>query len=84
MGVKVEKPTPIYVDDMSAVLNASNRGNTLNKKAIALSHHYTREHVANNVIKIRKIESSQSYSYPMTKSLNSANPHGFFYEIQSN
>ena len=84
MGVKVEKPTPIYVDNMSVVLNASNPGSTLNKKAIALSYHYTREHMANNVIEIRKIESEQNYSDPMTKALNSANLHGFFYEIQSN
>ena len=84
MGVKVEKPTPIYVDNMSVVLNASNPGSTLNKKAIALSYHYTREHVANNVIEIRKIESEQNYSDPMTKALKSTNLHGFFYEIQSN
>ena len=69
---------------MSVLLNASNLGSTLNKKAIALSFHYTREHVANNVIKIRKIESLQNYSDPMTKALNSANLHGFFHKIQSN
>jgi len=84
MGVKVEKPTPIYVDNMLVVLNASNPGSALNKKAIALSYHYTREHVANNVIEIRKIESEQNCSDPMTKALNSTNLHGFFYEIQSN
>jgi len=84
MGVKVEKPTPIYIDNMSVVLNASNPGSTLNKKAIALLCHYTREHVANNVIEIRKIESEQNYSDPMTGALNSTNLCGFFYEIQSN
>ena len=84
MGVKVEKPTPIYVDNMLVVLNASNPGSTLNKKAIGFSYHCMREHVANNVIEIRKIESEQNYSDPMTKALNSTNPHGFFCEIQSN
>jgi len=83
-GVKVEKPTPIYVDNMLVVLNASNPVSTLNKKAIALLYHYTQEHVANNVIEIRKIGSEQNYSDPMTKALNSTNLHGFFYEIQSN
>jgi len=84
MGVKVEKPTPICVDNMSVVLNASNPGSTLNKKAIMLLRHCTREHVANDAIEIRKIESEQNCSDPMTKALNSTNLHGFFYEIQSN
>jgi len=69
---------------MSVVLNASNPGSTLNKKAIALLCHYTQEHVTNNVIEIKKIMSEQNYSDPMTKALNSTNLHGFFYEIQSN
>jgi len=49
-----------------------------------LAYHYTREHVANNVVEIRKIESDQNYSDPMTKALNSTCLHGCFYEIQSN
>eukprot|EP00957_Ditylum_brightwellii_P042674 3231183-Ditylum_brightwellii.AAC.1 len=37
MGVKVSKVTSIFVDNMSVVLNATNPGSTLNKKAVALS-----------------------------------------------
>jgi hypothetical protein len=40
MGIKVGKPTPIFVDNMGVVLNASNPGSTLNKKSEALSYHF--------------------------------------------
>ena len=50
MGIKVDKATNVYVDNMGIVLNASNPGSTLNKKSVALSYHFVREHVANNVI----------------------------------
>jgi len=84
MGIKVEKPTPIYVDNMSVVLNASNPGSTLNKKAIALAYHYVREHQANSVVEIRKIPSDQNYEDPFTKALNGTEHGGYFYELQSN
>jgi hypothetical protein len=71
MGVKVSKPTPIFVDNMSVVLNASNPGSTLNKKSVALLYHFVREHVANSVAEIRKIDSADNYADPFTKALNS-------------
>jgi hypothetical protein len=52
MGIQVSKPTPIWVDNMGVVLNASNPGSTLNKKHIALAYHFVRENVANNVVEI--------------------------------
>jgi hypothetical protein len=72
MGVKASKPTPIFVDNMSVVLNASNPGSTLNKKSVALSYHFVREHVAKSVAKIQKIDSAGNYADPFTKeALNS-------------
>jgi hypothetical protein len=84
MGIQVSKPTPIWVDNMGVVLNASNPGSTLNKKHIALAYHFVRENVANNVVEIRKIESKDNYADPFTKALDSKSFHDFFYEIQSN
>ena len=40
MGIRVSKPTPIFVDNMGVVLNASNPGSTLNKKSVALLYHF--------------------------------------------
>jgi hypothetical protein len=84
MGVKVTKPTLIWVDNLGVVLNASNPGSTLNKKNIALAYHFVREHQAGNVISIRKIDTKDNYSDPMTKALNSTHHHDFFYELQKN
>jgi hypothetical protein len=84
MGVKVTKATPVYVDNLGVVLNASNPASTLNKKHIALAYHFVREHVANDVIKIRKIHTSDNYADPFTKGLASPAYHGFFYELQCN
>ena len=74
MGIEVTKPTPIYVDNMSDVMNASNPASTLNKKHIALAYHFVREHVANNVIEIRKIPSKDNYADAWTKGLARDSP----------
>ena len=84
MGVKVSKPSIIYMENMSVVLNTTNHGRALNKKHIALSYHYVREHVANKVVSVRKIDSKENYADAFTKGLNLVNNNGFFYEILSN
>lgn len=84
MGIQVSKPTPIWVDNMGVILNASNPGSTLNKKHIALAYHFVRENVATNVVEICKISSKDNYADPFTKALGSKSFHDFFYEIQSN
>jgi len=84
MGIKVNKTTPIFVDNMGVVLNASNPGSTLNKKSVALSYHFVREHVANSAIEIRKIDTADNYADPFTKALTSGDHHDFFYEVMCN
>jgi hypothetical protein len=84
MGVQVSKPAPISVDNMSVVLNASNPGRTLNKKSVALSYHFVREHVANSVAVIQKIASADNYADQFTKDLNSVEHYAFFYEVMCN
>ena len=84
MGIRVSKATPIFVDNMGVVLNASNPGSTLNKKSVALSYHFVREHVANDVCEIRKIDSADNFADPFTKALNSNGHHDFFFEVMCN
>ena len=84
MGISVTKPTPIFVDNMGVVLNASNPGSTLNKKSVALSYHFVRQHVANDVCEIRKIDSADNFADPFTKALTSNDHHDFFYEVLCN
>ena len=84
MGVPVTKTTPIYVDNMGVVVNATNPASALNKKAVALSYHYVREHVANGIIDIRKIDSKENYADLYTKALPRGEHHSFFYQYQRN
>jgi hypothetical protein len=84
IGFKVGKPTPIVVDNMGVVLNASNPGSTLNKKSVALLYHFVQEHVANDVMEIRKIDTADNYADPFTKALTSNEHHGVFYEVMCN
>jgi hypothetical protein len=71
----------IFVDKMGVVLSASNPGCTLNKNSVALSFHFIREHIANSVVKIRKIDLTGNYADPFTKALNSGDHHDFSYEV---
>jgi hypothetical protein len=84
MGVPITKASAIWVDNMSVILNATNPGSSLNKKHVALAYHFVREHVANDVVQINKIDSVDNFADPFTKALNSGDHHDFFYEIQSN
>ena len=84
MGIKVSKPAAIYCDNLGVALNASDPGSTLNKKWVALACHFVREHAANDVVSIRKIDSADNFADPFTKSLNSKEFHDFFYECMTN
>jgi hypothetical protein len=74
-GHKGNQPTPLFMDTFGVVLNASNPGNTLNKKLVGLSYHFVREHVANHVTEIRKIDSNDNYPDLFIKALNSNGHH---------
>jgi hypothetical protein len=84
MGVTVSKPTPIFVDNMGVVINASNPASSLNKKAVALAYHFVREHQAGKVIDVRKVDTKDNYSDALSKPLNSSDHHDFFYEFMTN
>ena len=84
MGVRVSKPSRILVDNMAVIINSNNPGSTLNKKMVALAYHFVREHVANSVIEVKKIDSKDNYADAFTKSLGSKEYHYFFYELMCN
>ena len=84
MGIPVKTATPIYVDNMGVVLNATNLSSSLNKKTVALSYHFVREPVANRVIHIRKIDTKDNYADSYTKALLRQEHHSFYYQYQRN
>ena len=52
MGIKFYKPPHIFLDNMSVVLNANNPSISLNNKIVALSYHFVRDHIGNNVVEV--------------------------------
>ena len=84
MGIKVEKPTKIFMDNKSVFLNIANPASTLNKKAIALAYHFVREHQAGGVIEALHIKSEDNYADCLTKALNSTLHSGLIYEFMTN
>ena len=84
MGVKITKPTTIFVDNNSVRLNAVNPASTLNKKAIALAYHFVREHQAGNVVNIRQVKSEHNYADILTKGLNSTLHRNLLFEFMTN
>ena len=69
---------------MGVVINSSNPVSTLNKKTIALTYHFTKEHIENNVAEIRKVDTEDNYANSLTKALNSVKFNDFFYEYLRN
>ena len=79
MGIKVSKPTPVFVDTTSVVLNVTNTGSNPNKKTVALRYHCFRENVANNVVEVWEIHTSKSFAETFIQTLVSNDFHGFYH-----
>ena len=60
MVVKFINPSPIFVKNMSMVVNENNPGISLNRKTVVLSFHFVREYVANNMVEVRNIYTKEN------------------------
>ena len=61
MSIKVSKNTPIFIYNTIVALDATNPGITRNKKTMALSYHFIWEHVSNNIVQARKIQTRNNF-----------------------
>ena len=84
MGIKVTKRTNLFVDNKSVHLNVANPASTLNKKALALAHHFVRKHQSGKVINAQHIRSENNHADCLTKPLNSTVHHGLICEFMTN
>ena len=84
MGMHDTKPISIWVNNLGVILNASNSESTMNRKHIVLAYHFIRENVANDVVKIRKVDTKDNYADPFTMALDNRSFHEFFYKVQTN
>jgi hypothetical protein len=69
LGIKVEKPTRVYGDNLGVIQNATMPEGTLKKKHVALSYHFVREAVAVNVISAFKVAGKDNFADVFTKPL---------------
>ena len=84
MGAEVSRKTRIFVDNKSVLLNVTNPASTLNKKALALAHHFVREHQHGEVINAQQISSEDNHADCLTKALNSTALHALMCEFMNN
>ena len=69
MGVKVQKPTVIYGDNLSAIKNTIEPGSPLKKKYLALAYHFRCEHYSSGIVYIRKIDTKENVADPQLKKM---------------
>ena len=84
MGVKVEKATVIYSDNLNAIRNTMNPESPLKKKYLALAYHFFREHYNAGVVKIWKIDTDDNFADPFTKGLVLIKFHKHFNSMMTN
>ena len=65
----MSKPTRIYGDNRSSFLSATEPGTTLDKRHVALSYHFCREHFSAGVVDIRLIDGKHNFADALTKAL---------------
>jgi hypothetical protein len=67
MGVNIDGPTRMRIDNMSVVQNTTQPESTLKKKSNSIAYHYVRECVAANIIKIQYIPTEDNLADMLTK-----------------
>jgi hypothetical protein len=67
MGVPLDSPTYVYVDNMSVVHNSQRPESTLNKKSNSICYHFARECVAAGETRMRHIPTNENPADLATK-----------------
>ena len=69
MGIAINGPAVMFVDNEAVVKNTTLPSSTLKKKHNAIAYHKCREAVASNIVKVAKIISSENKADGQTKPL---------------
>ena len=72
LGVKVDGPSPMFIDNQSVVWNATLPSSTLKKKHHSVAYHKVREAVASGIIKVAHIPSKDNIADILTKPVSPA------------
>ena len=69
LGVKVERSSYVFGDNLGVIQNATIKDSLLKKKHVAISYHRVREATAARIVHPVKIDSKDNYADVLTKSL---------------
>ena len=71
IGVPIDGPVDIYVDNQAVVNNLRSPGGQLKKKHLSIAYHMIREYIALGLIRIRHNPGTDNIADPFTKALPS-------------
>jgi len=77
MGIPLDGPANVLIDNETVMKNASIPSSTLQKKHNAICYHCVREAVASNVIRVAHIPTDQNLADMFTKPLGATKLHAF-------
>jgi hypothetical protein len=69
LGMPVSEPTTMYGDNMSVVLNTTVPSSQLKKKHNAIAYHHVREAIAEKIVELHHIPSTDNIADVLTKPL---------------
>ena len=69
LGVKQSEPTPLFIDNETAIRMAIEGGNSDRRKHINIKHHFMRELVSEQTIQLMWVPTQQQQADIMTKPL---------------
>ena len=81
MGIKIEGPSILLLDNQSVVINTTFPSSLLKKKHNAIAYHKVREAVAAGVVKVVHIRSSMNRADVLTKPLNPGQHYNLLKDI---
>ena len=76
--------TTIYGDNRAAFISATEPGTVLEKKHVALSYHFCREHFSAKIVDIRLIDGKFNFADAMTKALPKTTLDGHITQLMDN
>jgi hypothetical protein len=81
MGIPLEGPANVLVDNKTVMKNSTIPSSTLQKKHNAICYHCVREAVASKIIRIAHIPADQNLADMFTKTLGATKLHAFCQQI---
>ncbi len=81
MGVPIEGPATVFVDNDSVVKNSTTPSSTIQKKHNAIRYHFVQDSVAAKQVHIAYIPSSENLADMLTKPLGATKLKAFCHRI---